>query len=118
MSDFDKMQDEFNKEVIRRQNIIRALSGQEDSLKVSIDNLNKKHQELIDEISSKQSVVDGLDATIKLKNDDFETSKKARTDILDSRDMALRIHEENHDNNVKKYEDNVQELNNRKRLRR
>ncbi len=85
----DAMQEEFKKEVLKRQDVIRGLAAQEHSIKTSIDNLNVEYQKLEKEFNDKKAELDSIDYVIKKKNDDFEISKNNSIEALDKREKEI-----------------------------
>ncbi len=112
------MTDEFKAELVRRNNVLRTLNYQEESVKSRIIDLNKEIEELTNKklnIEKELSPLrDSLENEYKQKNESFEITKSSVTKSLDNSTKELENRIISHETSVKSHVDNVQEFNKEK----
>ena len=90
------MQEQFKKEVQKREDIIRGLSSQEQNTRQAFNLLQKDYDDLSKRYEAKQQEFLKLDSVLVEKKSKFDASNKATTDALDTREKKIEDNETQH----------------------
>ena len=108
------IQVEFEKEIQKREDSIRAIAAQESNLKSSIDSLNQTLEKLNKDIEDRKNKLEGLDDEIKSKNDEYDKHVSSVQDSLDLKEKKIQESQKLLDDSEKEHYGNLSKFNEQK----